>query len=353
MVEQEVPMTETRAHVALIGAGPIGIEIAAALKRSRIPCVHFEKHQIAHTISWFPAQMQFFSSIDRIAVAGVPIPYIDRSRCTREEYLAYLRSVVRQFDLSIRTFEPVERIVKTAKGFDIHSILAEGECVTRVHKVILATGDTSRPNLLDIPGEDMTHVSHYLGDVHNYFDRRIVVVGGRNSAVEAALRCFRVGARSVTLSYRRGAFDRQRVKYWILPELEGLIERKEIEFLPRTVPVSISPGTVTLRSLDTDRMWDIPADAVLLMTGYRADMRLLRESGVHLYPPNDTPAFDETTMETNVPGLYVAGTAIAGTQESTYTVFIENCHIHAERIVASLLRKEAPEEPAMRKDVET
>jgi thioredoxin reductase (NADPH) len=201
--------------------------------------------------------------------------------------------------------------------------------------VVLAIGDMEHPHRLGIPGEDLPHVSHYFRDPHDYFRRRLLIVGGKNSAAEAALRCWRAGA-EVTISYRRPQFDSGRVKHWILPDLEAQIAAGVIHFLPSTVPVEIGPGSVTLARTDgAGPLTCHETDFVLLNTGFRGDQSLMEVAGVDLRGDNRVPAFDPATMETNVPGLFVAGTAAAGVQQR-YRLFIENCHQHAGKIAQAI-----------------
>ncbi len=320
--------------VVLVGAGPIGLEVAIALQQRGVEYVHLDKGPVAATIHWFPEQMTFFSSTDRIAIGGIPIQTVGQTKCTKEEYLAYLRSVVLAYGLEVRTRVRVAGLTREADGrFTLVTESARGRGLLRADAVVLATGGTDRPRRLGIPGEDLEHVSHYFREPHRHFGRRLLVVGGRNSAVEAALRCWHAGSQ-VALSYRRAAFDPSHVKYWLLPELEGRIERGEITGFLETRPTAITPTHVTLALRDgTTR--EVEADDVLLLTGYEGDATLFESAGVALDGEDRVPRHDETTMETNVPGLYVAGTAVAGTQ-SSFQVFLENCHVHADRIAAAL-----------------
>jgi thioredoxin reductase (NADPH) len=322
-----------RYDVAVIGAGPIGLELAVGLKRAGVNYVHFDAKQVGHTISWFPPQTHFFSSNERIAIAGVPLMTPDQNKATREQYLTYLRQIALTFDLNVRTYEPVASVTRGSDGFEILSHPPSGPTRTLARNVVFVTGGTARPRLLNIPGENLPHVSHYFGDPHAYFRKKVLIVGGKNSAVEAALRCHHAGAH-VSISYRRPAFNDKSIKYWLLPEITSLIQSGRIKAYFESTPQDITPTHVTLRTKD-DTLHKIPADFVLLLTGYEADMDLLRHAGVSLHPPCDTPAYDPATMETNVPGLYVAGTAIGGTQDK-YAVFIENCHTHVDRIVHAL-----------------
>lgn len=319
------------AEVAIVGAGPIGIELAVALKRAGIDMLHFDAKQIGHTLTWWPRQTYFFSTTERIALAGTPIPTTDQDRVTGEEYLAYLRGIVEQMDLDIRTFEPVTEIQPVESGFELITQPQQGEQHYRARRVVLAIGDMHAPNLLNIPGEDLPHVSHYFERPHTYFRKRLLIVGGRNSAVEAALRCWRAGA-DVTLSYRRADFDPACVKQYLLPDIHNQIEADTIGFYPQTVPVEITPEHVVLERTDGSIV-DHAADFVLLLTGFVGDMSLFERAGVELIPPERAPRHDAKTMETNVAGLYVAGTAAGGERKRSYSYFIENCHVHVGRIV--------------------
>jgi thioredoxin reductase (NADPH) len=330
-----------KTEVALIGAGPIGLEVAYELKQAGVDYLHLDKAQIGSTIAWFPEQMTFFSSTDRIALAGVPLQTVGQRKCTKEEYLAYLRTFAQAFELKVRTYEEVTSIAGEAGAFLLRTKSAAGEQEIRAARVILATGDMDRAHKLGIDGEDLPHVSHYFRDPHPYFRKRLLIVGGKNSAAEAALRCWHSGVK-VAISYRRDAFDKRGVKYWLLPELSGRIRRGEIDCHYETEPVAITPTHVTLRG--RGETFEVPADFVLMLVGYEADTRLLEMAGVELSGVERAPRFNEETMETNVPGIYVAGTATAGSQQS-YSVFIETCHIHAKRIAAALTGAPPPPEP--------
>jgi len=337
--------------VAIVGAGPIGLEMHIACRWAGLSVLHFDKGQIAQTISRFPPLMRFFSSNERIALAGVPIQTVDQSKCSREEYLAYLRSLVCQFDLEIRTFEPIQQIEKKKKYFELTSELYGVSQTYRAKNVVLATGGTARPRVLNIPGENFGHVSHSFGDPHRYFRRRVMIIGGRNSAVEAALRCHHAFAH-VVMSFRGSAFDSKSVKYWLLPELKAHIKQEEIDCYFNTIPVAILRNSVALKNLKTGQTFEVLCDDVLIQAGFEADMSLFEKSGVILEGKAQVPKHDETTMQSNIEGLYVAGTAVAGTQ-SSYQVFLENCHIHVDRILAAMTGAAAPAEPEAKLDLET
>ena len=327
--------------IALIGAGPIGLELAVCLKRAHIDYIHFDAHQIGYTMTWWPKNTQFFSTTERLAIAGVPIHNNHQQRITGEEYLTYLRGIVEQFDLSINTYEKITSLKTTPEGFILKSApLNQNPCQYIAKKVILAIGDMEFPNYLNIPGENLTHVSHYFHDPHDYFRKRLLIIGGKNSAVEAALRCWRAGVQ-VTLSYRHSRFDERLVKHWLLPDIKAQIQAGSISFLPDTVPIEITPTHVVLMPAHNGRLVTNAhpiiheTDFVLLCTGFHGDQSLLEMAGVELQGPNRVPVYNPQTMETNVPNLYLAGTVAAGIQQR-YSIFIENSHEHVGKIVKSL-----------------
>lgn len=319
---------------AIIGAGPIGLELAVAFKRAGIDYVQFDAAQVGATMQWYPQEMLFHSSADRLAIAGVPIQVPDQQKIKREEFLAYLRAIVMQFDLEVRTYERVESVERSTTGtFTLHTHALDGSHMYTVDEVVLAVGAMHKPRLLGIPGEDLPHVSHYFRDPHTYFRKDLLVIGGRNSAIEAAVRCQRAGAR-VTISYRREDFDPASVKFWLLPEIRSMIRDGRVRFLPRTSPVEIQPRSVVM---DTGE--EVSADFVLALTGYRQDTTLFEMLGVDLQGGDRKPRLDEQTMETNVPGVFVAGTAIAGSPEERVRVIVEDCHVHVPRIVSAILNR--------------
>ncbi|MFU8828235.1 MAG: NAD(P)-binding domain-containing protein [Phycisphaerales bacterium] len=323
--------------VALIGAGPIGIEMAVSLRRAGVDYVHFEAGQIGSTIAWWAPQTRFFSSPERIAIAGVPFSTPTQDKGTREDYLNYLRNVVEQFDLPIRTGHRVEEAKRLHDGSFELCVSHRGQPTTwHADKIILAIGDMHEPKMLGIPGENLPHVSHYFEDPHTYFRQRVLIVGGRNSAVEAAIRCQRVGA-EVAMSYRGGVFTKK-IKYWLRPELLALIDSGHIAFHKRTIVTEITPTEAVLAPVNElcepkGDPFRIPADRVVLMTGYRQDPTLFRQLGVTLDGERLVPRVDEETMQSDVEGVYVCGTAVAGTQASGVEVFIETSHVHTRRIV--------------------
>ena len=328
--------------LAIIGAGPIGIELAVACKKQGVDYIQFDAKQVGYTMSWWAPQTRWFSSNERISIAGVPLLTPDQNKATREQYLAYLRMIVEQFDLHIHTYEPVTGLRRDddRDAFALQTAPAAGPRTYRARRVVLAVGGTDFPRKLGVPGEDLPHVSHYFHEPHTYFRKRVVIVGGKNSAVEAALRCHHAGA-AVALVHRRAQLPERSIKYWLTPEITGLLHNGRVEGHFNSVVTRITPTHVHLARTDdghspVDRSDEqVPADFVLLLVGYLQDKSLLRNAGVDLNGSSDAPLYDPTTMQTNVPGLYLAGTAVGGTQER-YHVFLENCHVHVERIMRTL-----------------
>jgi thioredoxin reductase (NADPH) len=353
-----MPTRAEHTDIAVIGAGPIGIELAAALRLGGADFIHVEAGQIGSTIEWWAPGTRFFSSPERIEIAGMPLVTPEQDKATREEYLAYLRGVVRHYDLDVRAWRRVVHLAKDDGAFEIglarssHGVGGPAEMtgtaagavapssLIRANRVVLAIGDMHRPRMLDVPGEELPHVSHHLADPHTYFRGRVLIVGGKNSAVEAAIRLSRAGA-SVAMSYRGAAFDEKRVKYWLRPELEWLISKGRVEFFPETTVTRIREGHVELSGTGDGGRFGVAADFVLLLTGYEQDPGLFRRIGVSLAGENLAPQFDPETMETGVEGVYVAGTAAAGSQRRA-RVFIENSHVHVARIARALTGVEPP-----------
>jgi len=325
-------MSEPIVDYCIVGAGPIGIELAIEFKRVGASYLQVESGQIGQTISEYAPGTVFFSSPERLALAGVPFSTINQQKATREEYLHYLRSLVQQFCLSIFTETKVSKITPLGDLFSIDLVSLRGTAqysrrTIKARKVVLAIGDMHFANLIGVPGEDLPHVSHYLAEPHQYFGKDVLIVGGKNSAVEAAIRLQRVGAR-VTLSYRKLELPKERIKYWLYPELLYLIRSGAISYLPSTKVEEITPDQVTLIDLSTGDKHTPCFDRVLLLTGYVQDKTLFNSVGIELEGKEQRPVLNQATLETSVPGIHVIGTAKAGTQCGKVTEYIETSHDH-------------------------
>lgn len=320
----------------IIGAGPIGLEAAAVFKRAGIHYAHLEQGQIGSTIARWPRDTRFFSSPEWVAIAGIPIQTRGQEIITGEEYLAYLRQVVEILDLQVRTYEEVSAITGRAGGFRVTTTaLDRTERQYESCSIVLATGDMNHPCRLGILGEDLPHVTHYWRDPHEYFRRRLLIVGGANSAVEAALRCWRAGA-SVALSYRGAALSEKRLISRLYLEIDLLIKNRRIEFFPGTEVAEIRPGRALLRQTAAkDGGTELPADFIYLATGFTMDLTLYQQLGVATEGTELRPVVDPQTMETNVPGVYVIGTATGGNQRG-YKVFITTSHRHCLAVARAI-----------------
>lgn len=342
--QSETDSVTGRTRVVIVGAGPIGIELAVALRRLGISFEMFDAGSLGNTISWWAPQTRWFSSNERIAIAGVPLLTPDQSKATREQYLTYLRGVVTQFGIDVHTQCPVVNVTRDADGFVVATKSVGGTKNYFADAVVLAVGGTDYPKRLGIPGEDLPHVDGYLRETHGYFGRKVMIVGGRNSAIEAALRLHHAGA-IVSLSYRGESLPEDGIKYWLLPEIKGLIRAGRIAGYLGTEPVAITSDSVRLRSTGDGSEVDVEVDDVLSLIGYEQDKTLLKLAGVDLVDSMQRPTYNPETMETNVPGIYVAGTATAGTQSSKYKTFLENCHDHVDKIVRHLSGRQIEQQP--------
>jgi len=317
--------------VAIIGAGPIGIELAIALKKNGISFIQFDKGQAGQSIYDFPLQTHFFSTSEKIAIADNPIQVADQQKCTREEYLAYLRCCILEHNLQINTFEKVAsvRSCQTRGKFILETVYGDEKRSYQTTFVVFATGGTAFSRKLGIPGENLSHVSSKLMEPHLYFQKQIAIVGSRNSAVEWALRAFHAGAK-VTLISRREIFDTEHVKYWLLPELKNLVREEYIRCIFSTQVIEISANKLKLLNINGE-VSEIHADFVVKAIGFLADMSLLDYVGVTIAADN-IPLFNPETMETDIANSFVIGTATGGTQLK-YKIFIENSHEHVNKVV--------------------
>ena len=332
--------------VLVVGAGPIGLEAAIELRRHGIRALVVDAGAIGQQILQFPPATRWFSSPERLSIGGIPFATPSAEKGTREEYLAYLRSVVDAFKLEVSTYRRVDAIerLEGGGGFRVRTTALSGlKEELQVPTVVLATGGTARPRSLGIPGDELPHVHHSIGEPHRFHGRRLVIIGGKNSACDAAVLAYRCGA-SVTLCHR-GEGIHERVKYWIKPELEAMLKSGQVQGRFGVVPVRIDRSGIVVRNIDSGVEEMVEADDVLLAVGYESDQSLLRSLGVTLHGPEESVDHDPDTMETNVPGVFVAGTVVAGTQ-ARFRVYIENSHVHAKRIAAALTGGVPPVEPA-------
>lgn len=324
----------------IIGAGPAGLAVAIAAAEARLDYLVVEKGVLVNSVYHFPPQMTFFTTPDLLEIGKLPFvtPY---EKPTRHEALRYYRRVVDAYDLRIAYGEEVIAIeAETVNGERTYVVDIRSQRGVRrglhARAVVFAIGYYDQPNRLGIPGEELPHVRHYYGDPHAHFQQRVLIVGGKNSAAIAALELYRAGAR-VTLVHR-GATLSDRIKYWIRPDIDNRIKEGSVTAHFQSRVVEIRP-TAAIVELPSGERMEVETDAVLLLTGYHPDFDLLARAGVTL-GEKQAPVFNPETMETDVPGLYVAGGLVGGLD--TGAIFIENGRFHGEKIVRAYLAAAAP-----------
>ncbi len=330
--------------VLIVGAGPSGLSAAIAAKRRGLTSLVIEKGVLVNSLLHFPTDMVFFTTPELLEIGGVPFvsPY---EKPTRQEALRYYRRVTESFGLEIAFAEPVRSIIRQMDGtFTVVSVPGKrrghataGEAPHRpverqARAVVLATGAYDLANHLGVPGEDLPHVAHYFREVHGYFRQRVVIVGGKNSAAEAALELFRNGAH-VTLVHRQKALG-ESIKYWVKPDIENRIKEGSIPALFETRVTDITSTDVGVAGPSGASR--IPADAVLLLTGYRSDLTVLRSVGAAI-SDEGAPVHDANTFETTVPNLFLAGAAMVGRESGR--IFIENGRLHGEVVIKEIANR--------------
>lgn len=316
--------------VLIVGAGPIGLACAISAKRRGLDPLVIDAGAIVESIARYPVGMKFFTTPELLEIGGHPFACA-AEKPTREEALKYYRGVVRAENLRVRTnarLVGVERGVREGDGGILCRIQGEIDSADILcRKLVLATGYFDHPNRLGIPGEDLAHVSHYYDEGHACYGKDVVIVGGKNSAVEAALDLYRCGAR-VTIVHR-GPELGESVKYWMKPDAENRIAAGDITARFNTLIRKIDESTVTVRNPDGAEE-TLPADRVYLLTGFQPDFDLFRAIGVKLDPVSKRPVLDPETLETNVPGVHMVGSITRGSSVSE--VFIENGRFDGEKV---------------------
>ena len=308
--------------VIIIGAGPIGLACGIELQKKGLNYLIIEKGVLVNSLYHYPDNMTFFSTSDKLEIGDVPF-VSHNPKPTRQEALEYYRRVAEKFDLEIKLYEEIKD-VKTQDGrFEV--VTSKGSYLCQ--KLIMASGFYDLPNLLNVPGENLPKVKHYYEDPHPYFRQKVVVVGARNSAVDAALECWRKGA-EVTMIVREAEIS-ERVKYWVRPDINNRIEEGSIKAFFEAEITEI--GTDYVKFTQGDQEIELANDFVLAMTGYQPDFGMLERLGVQLQADeNRKPEYNPDTMETNVEGLYLAGVICGGMETQKW--FIENSRDHAEII---------------------
>ena len=321
--------------LVIVGAGPAGLAAAIAAKRAGLNFRILEKGALVNSIFRFPSQMVFFTTPDLLEIGDLPF-VTPHGKPTRDETLRYYRRVVEAFDLEIDYGVTVTEIKTGGVSDEPFSVDTkhehEGQMTFLAQTVIIASGCYDHPNQLSIPGEDLPHVSHYFTESHGFYQKNVVIVGGKNSAAEAALELYRNGA-SVTLVHRRAELGSS-IKYWVKPDIENRIKEGSIKAYFETNVIEIRPHAMVIEQNGERKT--IPADGVFLLTGYLADLDFLKRCGI-VVRSNNVPEHDAESFETNVPGLYLAGAVVAGANRGE--VFIENGRFHGQVVVGHIVKQ--------------
>ena len=322
----------------IIGGGPIGIAIGLEAQRAGLHYLILEKGVLVNSLFNYPVNMQFFSSSEKLEIGG--IPFISKeAKPKRDEALEYYRRIVSSNDLNIHLFEPVHKMKMEGRTFSVHTDKAHYKSLF----LVLATGFYDIPNYLNVPGEDLPKVSHYYRDPHYYARQKLAIVGASNSAIDAALECWRKGA-EVSLIIR-GDEVGQRVKYWVRPDILNRIEEGSITAYYNSEIREIQEEHLLIQNNQTGEEVRLQNDFVLALTGYQPNFTFLNALGVRLSEDGlKKPEYEEETMESNVEGLYLAGVICGGME--THKWFIENSRIHAPKIIAHIQKKKTRHELA-------
>ena len=321
---------DTRADVIVIGAGPTGLACAIEAQRAGFKTIAIDKGCVVNSIYNYPANMSFFTTPELLEIGDIPFS-TSRQKPTREEALEYYRKVAEHYNLDIRQYQWVKTVMGRDGEFNITATDRLGHIYDyQARKLIVSTGYYDMANEMGIPGEDLPKVFHYYREPHPYFDTDVLVIGGKNSAAISALDLWRHGAR-VTLVYR-GPRMHSHVKYWILPDIENRIKNGEIVAYFNSSAREIEPDYALVET--PDGALRLKNDFVFAMTGYHPDYDFLRSMGIELSADQCRPVCDPETLESNVPGIYVAGVIVAGSR--TNEIFIENGRFHGRQIAAHL-----------------
>lgn len=316
--------------IAVVGAGPCGIAVGVAAARAGLSCVLFDRGAITQAMMDHPTYVTYFSGPEKLEIDGLPFTTAG-DKPTRREALRYYRKVAEYHRLRVRQYEEVVGVEGAAGDFTLRTRTRDGEARTqRARAVVVATGYYDNPRRLDVPGAELPKVLYWFEEPYPFWDQDVIVVGGGNSAADAALTTWREGAR-VTVVHLFDQLDRG-VKPWVRPDIDNRIAEGAIPALWRHRVVEIRPREVVVESLDTGETRILPNDWVLAMTGYEPDPVLLRELGVTFHPESAVPTHDPETMETDVPGVYVAGVIVSG--HDANKIFIENGKLHGPLIAA-------------------
>jgi thioredoxin reductase (NADPH) len=317
--------------VLVVGAGPTGLACAIEAIRNNFSVLVVEKGCLVNSLFSYPPGMTFFTTRERLEIGDIPFASVN-IKPTRAEALEYYRGVAGFYRVPAHYQERVAGVTGTDGNFEVHASGTDGEqkCY-RTRKVIIATGYYDIPNLIGVPGEDLPKVSHYYGEAHEFYQRKVAVIGGANSAAIAALDLFRHGA-EVTMIHWEPELSRH-IKYWIRPDIENRIKEGSIRAYLEASVKEITPDAVWIENAQGERT-RIENDYVFALIGYHPDFEFLRAAGVEVDPRTSRPNCSTRTRQSNVPGIYLAGVVISG--RHTNEIFIENGRFHGKQIIADI-----------------
>ncbi len=317
----------------VVGAGPTGLACAIEAQKIGLRVVLVDKGCLCNSLFHYPAHMTFFTTSERLEIGGIPFPS-PNAKPTRDEALQYYRLVAVYYKLDVRQYQHVTKVSGADGAFTVHTEDRFGRPgAIQTRKLVISSGYYDLPNYMNIPGEKLSKVHHYYVDPHPYFAMDVAVIGGKNSAAIAALELWRSGAR-VTLIYR-GPGVQPHVKYWIKPDIENRIKAGEIKAYFNTEVVEILPDSVVLET--PEGRVNVANDFVFAMTGYHPDFTFLERLGINFEGPDRCPRCNPESLESNVPGIYLAGVIVAGSR--TNEIFIENGRFHGRQIAVALAAK--------------
>ena len=314
-----------QADAIIVGGGPCGLAAAIALQNIGLQPIVIEKGNIVNAIYHYPTHQTFFSTSERLAIGDVPF-IIEGRKPKRNQALVYYREVVRLKNIQVNRFEKVQSVVKNN---DLFTVTSDKE-IYETPYVVIATGYYDHPNYLNIHGEELPKVFHYFKEGHEFFDTDVLVIGGKNSAIDAALELNKAGAR-VTVAYRGSEYSPS-IKPWVLPEFEGVVKTGEVDMLFNTNVLEIREHEVVLEVEGQEKI--VKNDFVFAMTGYHPDHAFIKAMGVDIEKETGRPYVTPETMETNVEGLFIAGVIAAGNNANE--IFIENGRFHGECIARTI-----------------
>ena len=311
--------------VIIIGGGPCGLSAAIELQKIGLKALVIEKGNIVNSIYNYPTHQTFFSSSIKLSIGDIPF-ITAKDKPKRNDALVYYREVVKMKNIKVNNYELVKQVNKTFDGF----LVETNKRKYCAKNVVVATGYYDNPNMMGVDGENLPNVFHYFKEGHPFFRKNVVVIGGKNSAVDAALELERAGA-NVTVVYRGSDYSPS-VKPWILPGFESLVKSGEIKMHFESQVVNITENSVTIEQ--NGGTIQIQNDYVFAMTGYHPNHSFLAEMGIVIDEQSGCPLFNEETMESNIKGIYIAGVIAAGNNANE--IFIENGRFHGIQIAKAI-----------------